>query len=135
MDAAANAIGRGEVHATDGAVSSTGPLRAGPTVVIPNALTRGRARPRRVLEAEETVHSPTAILLPEQERDVPAELGHTRAAGVAPGLLEGAKLRRLIRRDASTRDGKTEIHVAQRRPVVQRHRRQLGRTANGVERR
>src|SRR2546430_13981532 len=82
--------------------------------------------PSRVLEAEEAVHSPAAIRLPEQGGDVPAELRHAPAARVAPGLLEGAELRRMARRDASTRDGQTEVHVVQRRPIAPPHRRQLG---------
>src|SRR5713226_6921242 len=69
----------------------------------------GRRRPSRVRETEEAVHSPGAILLPEQERDVPTELRHAHAAGVAPGLLEGAKLRRVIWRDTASRDHQTEV--------------------------
>src|SRR5207249_4936237 len=67
--------------------------------------------PGRVLESEEPVHPPTAIRLPEQQGDVSTVLGHADAARVAPGLFEGAELRRLTRRDASRRDGETEIHV------------------------
>src|SRR3989442_2716757 len=82
--------------------------------------------PGRVLKAEETVHPPGAIRLPEQQGDVPAVLRHAHAARVAPGLLEGAELRGAMRRDASRRDGETEVHVLERRPVAPRHRRQLG---------
>jgi len=95
----------------------------------------GGRRPSRVREAEEAVHPPAAVLLPDQEGSVPAELRHAHAAGVAPGLLEGAKLRRVIRRDPSRRDGQTEVHVAQGRPVAPRHRRQRGGAPNRVERR
>src|SRR2546425_799941 len=107
------------------------PLRA----AVSRAGVSTRRAPSRVLEAEEAVHPPAAVLLPEQEGDVPAELRHAHAARVAPGLLEGAKLRRVIRRDAASRDGQTEIHVAQRRPVAPRHRRQLGGGPHRVERR
>src|SRR3989442_13682363 len=68
--------------------------------------------PGRVLEPEEPVHPPAAVLLPQQQRDVPAELRHAHAAGVAPGLLEGAELRGVIRRDASRRDGQTQVHIS-----------------------
>src|SRR3989475_3648364 len=60
-------------------------------------------RPGRILESEEPVHPPAAIRLPQQEGDVPPELRPAQAARVAPGLLEGAELRRVIRRDASRR--------------------------------
>ena len=90
-------------------------------------------RPSRVREAEETVHPPTAISLLEQDGDVPPELRVAHTAGVAKGLLERAKLRRVIRCDASRRDDQLEVHVAQRRPVAPRHRRQLGGTSNRVE--
>src|SRR2546428_10783339 len=82
-------------------------------------------RPSRILESEEPVHPPAAIRLPQQEGDVPPELCPAHAARVAPGLLEGAELRRLTRRDASRRDAKTEGHVLERRPAAPRHRRQL----------
>src|SRR2546430_12791479 len=70
--------------------------------------------PGRVLETEEPIHPPAAIRLPQQEGDVAAELRHALAARVAPGLLERAKLGRVIRRDATTRDAETQAHVAQR---------------------
>src|SRR6266853_45008 len=92
-------------------------------------------RPGRVLEAEEPVHPPPAIRLPEQQGDVSTVLGHADAARVAPGLFEGAELRRVIRRDASRRDGETEVHVLERRPVAPRHGRQLGGAPHRVERR
>src|SRR5213594_1625373 len=83
-------------------------------------------RPSRVLESEEAVHPPAAIRLPQQEGDVPPELRPAHAARVAPGLLEGAELRGVIRRDASRRDGETEVHVLERCPVAPRHRGELG---------
>src|SRR5690348_2647221 len=92
-------------------------------------------RPGRILEAEEPVHPPTAIRLPEQQGDVSTVLGHADAARIAPGLFEGAELRRVIRRDASRRDGETEVHVLERRPVAPRHRRQPGGAPHRVERR
>src|SRR6266566_4531161 len=90
-------------------------------------------RPGRVLESEEPVHPPAAIRLPQQEGDVPPELRPAQAARVAPGLLEGAELRRVIRRDATRRDGETEVHILERRPVAPRHRRQLGGAPHRVE--
>src|SRR2546430_2484672 len=90
-------------------------------------------RPGRVLESEEPVHPPAAIRLPQQEGDVPPELRPPQAARVAPGLLEGAELRGVIRRDASRRDGETEVHVLERRPVAPRHRRELGGAPHRVE--
>src|SRR3989449_11782725 len=70
--------------------------------------------PGRVLESEEPVHPPAAIRLPQQEGDVPPELCPAHAARVAPGLLEGAELRRLTRRDASRRDGeRSEEHTSE----------------------
>src|SRR5207247_10663424 len=83
-------------------------------------------RPSRVLESEEAVHPPAAIRLPQQEGDVPPELRPAHAARVAPGLLEGAELRRVIRRDAARRNGETEVHVPERRPAATRHPRRLG---------
>src|SRR5439155_26216313 len=82
-------------------------------------------RPSGVLESEEAVHPPAAIRLPQQEGDVPPELRSAHAARVAPGLLEGTELRRVIRLDASRRDGETEVHILELRPVAPRHRRQL----------
>src|SRR5881628_2776171 len=92
-------------------------------------------RPGRVLESEEAVDPPAAIRLPQQEGDVPAELCPAQAARVAPGLLEGAELRRVIRRDASRRDDETEVHVLEGCPVAPRHRRQLGGAPRSEERR
>src|SRR5207247_10740975 len=90
-------------------------------------------RPGRVLESEEPVHPPAAIRLPQQEGDVPPELRPAHAARVAPGLLEAAELRRVIRRDASRRAGETEVQVLARRPVATRHRRQLAGAPHRVE--
>src|SRR5438094_10561278 len=91
-------------------------------------------RPSRVLESEEAVHPPAAIRLPQQEGDVPPELRPAHAARVAPGLLEGAELRRVTRRDASRRDGETKVHVLDQGPVPSRHRRELGGAPNRVDR-
>src|SRR5882724_3274899 len=108
------------------------PLRA---AVSRADVSRPGSRSSRVLEAEEAVDQPASVPLSHQEGDVPAELRHAHAARVAPRLLEGAELRRVVRRDASRRDIQTEVHVAQGRPVAPRHCRQLGGAPNRVERR
>ena len=77
----------------------------------------GSGRPSRIFEAEETIHAPAAIGLPDKKRDVSAEL------------------RRVIRCDAARRDGQTQVHVAQGRPIAPYHRGQRGRTPNAIERR
>src|SRR5437762_12509546 len=84
-------------------------------------------RPSRVLESEEAVHPPAAIRLPQQEGDVPPELRSAHAARVAPGLLEGSELRRVIRLDASRRAGESEVRSLEPRPAPPRRRRQSGR--------
>src|SRR5437667_10366483 len=90
-------------------------------------------RPSRVLESEEAVHPPAAIRLPQQEGAVPPELRPAHAARVAPGLLKGAELRRVILPDAARRDGETEVHIRERRSVAPRHPRQHVRAAECAE--
>ena len=90
---------------------------------------------RGVGEAEEAVHPPTAILLPNQDGDIPAEFGLPRTAGVAPRLLERAEFCCVTRCHAPRRDNQPKIHVPECGPVLPGHGSQAGTSANGVERR
>src|SRR5881394_1909519 len=66
---------------------------------LPAGVSRDRAS--RVLEAEEAVHAPTPILLPDENRDVAPVLDRPFAGRVCVGLLEGAELGRVFRRETA----------------------------------
>src|SRR5687767_10276189 len=92
-----------------------------------------RSRSRGVGEAEEPVDAPAAVRSACEHGHVASKLSHTAATRIAPGLLECAKLGRVVRGHSARRYGEREVHVLERRPTGARHRFHAGGTANGVE--